>query len=79
MLRESIMCERRALVRMREHNVQHERRESMIEHEVYALNAQCYICQEPAAFSKRLVSNDEVFLVGGDDVYQPVCKKHFYE
>ena len=54
-------------------------RKSMIEHEVYALNAQCYICQEPAAFSKRLVSNDEVFLVGGDDVYQPVCKKHFYE
>ena len=30
-------------------------------------------------FQKRLVSNDEVFLVGGDDVYQPVCKKHFYE
>ena len=53
-------------------------KENMIEHEVYALNANCYICGEPAAYSKRLVSNDDIVLVGGDDIYQPVCKKHFY-
>ena len=52
-------------------------KQHMIEHEVYALNANCHVCNEPAAFSKRLVASDDVILVGGDDIYQPVCKKHF--
>ena len=40
------------------------------------LSAKCYLCNAPAAFSKRLVESTEQVLVGGSNVYQPSCFQH---
>lgn len=41
------------------------------------LNARCSFCEMPAAFTLRIVSNDQQALVGGKDAYQPVCRHHY--
>jgi len=41
------------------------------------LNAICKICSGPAAFSMRTVLDDRVELIGGEDVYIPVCRECF--
>jgi thymidine kinase len=40
--------------------------------------AQCYVCKEPAAVTKRLTNSKDIILVGGSDDYQPACIKHAY-
>jgi thymidine kinase len=40
------------------------------------LLARCYICNEPAPFSKRLVESNTQILVGGTNIYQPSCLYH---
>ena len=40
------------------------------------LQARCYICNNSAPFSKRLVSSNEQILVGGTNIYQPSCVLH---
>jgi len=40
------------------------------------LSAKCYVCNTPAAFSKRLIESTAQVLVGGSNVYQPSCYQH---
>jgi thymidine kinase len=49
--------------------------------DVIKLKALCKSCGDgtEAIFSKRIVKNEETVLVGSDDVYEAVCRKHFYE
>ena len=46
---------------------------------VIKLSALCKFCGDgtPAYFTKRLVDSDEKTLVGHNDKYEPVCRKHF--
>jgi thymidine kinase len=41
------------------------------------LCARCTFCERGAAFTLRLVSNDQQSLVGGPEKYQPVCRHHY--
>ena len=46
--------------------------------EVIFLKALCKICCDgtPAIFTKKKISNDQVVEVGGDEMYQAVCRRH---
>ena len=44
--------------------------------DVNKLNANCYKCNEPAYYTKRLNKNKDQFVVGTDDDYQPSCYNH---
>jgi thymidine kinase len=46
---------------------------------VRKLNALCKRCGDgtKAHFSKRIVSDEQTVLVGSDDIYEAVCRKHF--
>lgn len=46
---------------------------------VRKLNALCKRCGDgtKAHFSKRIVKDEQTILVGSDDVYEAVCRKHF--
>ena len=41
------------------------------------LAGKCYLCERPSILSKRIVKDDSQVLVGGADIYQPVCRYHF--
>ena len=41
------------------------------------LKARCTFCEQPAAFTLRLLANGQQTLVGGEDTYQPVCRQHY--
>ena len=48
----------------------------------FALTAKCYVCDEPAQYTKLLENNDmsrmvNNVLIGGAELYQPACKQHF--
>jgi len=47
--------------------------------EVIKLNAYCSICKDGtiASFTKRLINDTDQILVGKNDIYTPVCRKHF--
>lgn len=46
---------------------------------VTKLNAFCQICQNGtlASFTKRITNSKETHLVGSEDIYQAVCRKHY--
>jgi thymidine kinase len=46
--------------------------------EIVFLKAMCKICGDgtPGVFSKKIVQNDLLVEVGGDDLYVAVCRKH---
>ena len=46
--------------------------------EVTKLSALCMTCNNgtPGPFTKRIVDNDELELIGGSDMYSAVCHKH---
>ena len=48
---------------------------------VTKLSALCKRCGDgtPAHFSKRITQDEEKTLVGSDDVYEAVCRKHYSE
>ncbi|KAH7816148.1 Thymidine kinase [Monocercomonoides exilis] len=46
---------------------------------VEKLNAVCTVCGRAAAFTKRLVDDDSIELVGGAEVYTALCRKCFFE
>ncbi len=48
---------------------------------VRKLNALCKRCGDgtKAHFSKRIVKDEQTILVGSDDVYEAVCRKHFLD
>ena len=43
------------------------------------LTALCKVCNDgtPAIFTKKMISNDIIVEVGGSEMYQAVCRKHF--
>jgi len=47
--------------------------------EVTKIHALCKICNDGtlASFTKRLIKSDDKVLVGGNESYQAVCRKHF--
>ena len=46
---------------------------------IQKLDALCTICKDgtPAIFTKRIVDDDTQILVGSQDMYIPVCRKHY--
>ena len=42
---------------------------------IVKLSAICALCYEPAAFSKRIVDDDRIELIGSSDMYIPCCRK----
>lgn len=46
---------------------------------VTKLTSQCAYCSEAALFSLRTVGGKEQEVVGGADLYQPVCRRHYAE
>ena len=48
---------------------------------VTKLKALCVKCEDGtlATFTKRIINNDKVELVGNDDIYIPVCRFHYLE
>lgn len=44
---------------------------------VTKLRACCELCGEPAAFTFRKTVDTETEIIGGADVYMPVCRHHF--
>ena len=42
------------------------------------LYALCKICGLPASFSKRIIENKEQIVIGNNDTYIPVCRKHYF-
>ncbi len=45
--------------------------------EVKKLNAVCIDCGNNAGFTKRTVDSKATILIGGSEMYQPVCRKCF--
>jgi thymidine kinase len=45
---------------------------------VTVLYSKCSVCSERAEYSKRLIDNDAIFLIGGAESYEPRCFKHFF-
>jgi len=45
---------------------------------VFKLSAMCMECMDGThgPFTKRIVDNDEINLIGGKDMYRAVCRKH---
>jgi thymidine kinase len=37
----------------------------------------CFFCNRKATFNQRLIAGDQQVLLGGDDVYRPVCAVHY--
>ena len=48
---------------------------------VTKLKALCAKCQDGtlATFTKRIVQNEKVELIGNDNIYMPVCRYHYLE
>jgi thymidine kinase len=47
--------------------------------QIISLSAVCYICGEEATRTIRTSEIEDRILVGGEENYKPVCKKHFKE
>ena len=45
---------------------------------VEKLDAVCMDCKNSASFTKRITSSKEIELIGGSDVYKPVCRRCFH-
>ena len=56
---------------------------SLIPHaeEVIKINALCKKCKDgtKACFTKRTINNDNKVIVGSDECYEAVCRKHYLE
>ena len=44
---------------------------------VVKLDAVCIDCKEPASFTKRLIESMETEVIGGAEIYKPVCRQCF--
>jgi len=45
---------------------------------VQKLCAICVYCSNEAAFTKRIVESKEIQLIGGAEMYKPVCRSRFF-
>ena len=48
-----------------------------IAEKVTKLSAVCAVCAMDAAFTQRTIESSEVELIGGNELYRPVCRKCF--
>ena len=46
---------------------------------VTKLCAVCVYCTNEAAFTRRIVESKEIQLIGGDEMYKPVCRSCFFK
>lgn len=46
--------------------------------DVTKLSSICKICKQKASFSKRINTNKDKVLIGGDDMYMPVCRACYH-
>ncbi|KAG9129158.1 hypothetical protein Leryth_006450 [Lithospermum erythrorhizon] len=44
---------------------------------VTKLTARCEVCGKKAIFTLRKIDDTQIELVGGADIYMPVCRKHY--
>lgn len=44
---------------------------------VTKLHARCELCNQPAPFTFRKTVDTRTEIIGGADVYMPVCRHHF--
>jgi thymidine kinase len=49
-----------------------------ISEKVNKLSAVCVYCTGEAGFTKRVVESREVQLIGGEEMYKPVCRSCFF-
>ncbi|EFA79491.1 thymidine kinase [Heterostelium album PN500] len=47
--------------------------------EITKLSAICMVCYRDAPFSKRIVPNEEIELIGGADMYISVCRECYHK
>ncbi len=47
--------------------------------EITFLSALCKVCNDgtPAIFTKKIITNNNIIEIGGEDLYTAVCRKHF--
>ena len=50
-----------------------------ISEKVTKLCAVCVYCTSEAAFTRRIVESKEIQLIGGDEMYKPVCRICFFK
>ena len=43
------------------------------------LSSKCHVCQADANFTHRIVSDGDQVLIGGSDMYIPLCRMHYVE
>ena len=48
-----------------------------IAEKVTKLSAVCVVCAKDACFTQRTIKNKEINLIGGGDIYRPVCRRCF--
>jgi len=46
---------------------------------VTKLSAVCILCGEDAAFTQRTVESQQIELIGGQEMYRPVCRRCFFQ
>ena len=46
---------------------------------VCKLSAVCVYCSQEAAFTKRVVASRQIELIGGEEMYKPVCRSCFFK
>jgi thymidine kinase len=49
-----------------------------ISEKITKLNAVCVGCGDDASFTKRTSEDKKVELIGGSEMYEPVCRKCFF-
>ncbi|KAH7297871.1 hypothetical protein KP509_25G016400 [Ceratopteris richardii] len=45
---------------------------------IVKLSAHCELCGKPASFTFRKIDNRNKEVIGGTDIYMPVCRQHYY-
>ncbi len=49
-----------------------------IAEKVTKLSAVCVYCCNDASFTKRITESKEIEVIGGEEMYKPVCRSCFY-
>lgn len=50
-----------------------------IAEQIQKLSAVCFSCGMDASYTKRLSDCKEIELIGGEDIYKPVCRSCFFK
>lgn len=50
-----------------------------IAEQIQKLSAVCFSCGKDASYTKRMSDCKEIELIGGEDIYKPVCRNCFFK